>query len=116
MKPARGLILIVFLLLLKVSFGQKENISALDKKISIEARSETIVSVLEKISSQTQIYFSYDASMIEAGKKIDASLTDKTIRETLDILFESKFIYQILDNQIIITKPEHETVKKKKLI
>lgn len=113
MKPARGLILIVFLLFLKVSFGQKENNSALDKKISIEARNETIVSVLEKISSQTQIYFSYDASLIEADKRIDASLTDKTIREILDILFESKFIYRILDNQLIITKPENYTVIKK---
>lgn len=111
MKPSRGLILIVFLLFLKVSFGQKENNSALDTKISIEAQNETIASVLEKISSQTQVYFSYDPSLIEADRRMDASLTDKTIREILDILFESKFVYRTLDNQIIITKPEHETVK-----
>lgn len=115
MNQSRGLILIVFLLLLKVSFGQEENNSALDKKISIEARNETIASVLDKISSQTQIFFSYDASLIDADKKIDASLTDKTIREILDILFDSKFIYRVLDNQIIITKPEDESIKKKEV-
>jgi hypothetical protein len=113
MKLTSGLILIVFLLSLKVSFGQKENNTALDKKISIEAKNETITSVLEKISSLAKIYFSYDASLIEANKKVDASLTDKTIKEILDVLFESKFIYQALDDQIIITTPEVETAKKK---
>ncbi len=115
MDQMRGLILIVFLLLLKVSFGQKENSSALDVKISIEARNETIATLLDKISSRTQIYFSYDASLIDADKIIDASLTDKTIREILDILFESKYIYRVLDNQIIITKPDEETLKKKEV-
>lgn len=113
MNQAHGLILIVFLLLMKVSFGQKENNSSLDNRISIEARNETIASVLEKISSQTQLYFSYDASLIEADKKIDALLTNKTIHEILDILFDSKFTYRVLDDQIIITNPESEALKKK---
>jgi hypothetical protein len=109
MKPTCGFFLIVFLLSMKVSFGQKENNAALDKKITIEVRNETIISVLEKISSQTQIYFSYDASLIDAEKKIDASFSDKTVKEILDILFESKFNYRVLDDQIIITRPESET-------
>jgi hypothetical protein len=113
MKPTCGFFLIVFLLSMKVSFGQKENNAALDKKITIEVRNETIISVLEKISSQTQIYFSYDASLIDAEKKIDASFSDKTVKEILDILFESKFNYRVLDDQIIITRPESETEKKK---
>ena len=115
MNPVRGFLLIVFLLSLKLSFGQKENNSALDKKISIEVRNETIVGVLEKISSKTQIYFSYDASLIDTDKKVDVLLTDKTIKETLDLLFESKYIYRVLDDQIIITNPEPETVKKKEV-
>jgi len=111
MKPVCGLLLFVFLLFLKVALGQEENNSALDRKINIEARNETIASVLDKISSQTQIYFSYDPKLLEADKKIDAFLTDKTIREILDILFESKFVYNIFDNQIVITKPDAELTK-----
>jgi hypothetical protein len=112
MNLARGFILIVFLLLLKVSFGQKENNSALDSTMNIESKSETITSVLEKISTQTKVYFSYDASLIDPEKKIDASLTNKTVREILDVLFESKYIYRVLENQIIITKPEDNLSKK----
>ena len=106
MKPACGFFLIVFLLSVKISFGQVETIATLDKTINIEARNETIAAVLEKIASQGQVYFSYDPSMIEADKKIDASFTDKSIREILDILLESKFTYHVIDKQIIITAPD----------
>ena len=113
MKSYCGLVLIVFLLSLKVTFGQRENNSALDKRVTIEVKNETIASVFEKISLKTQIYFSYDASLIDDTKKIDASLSDKTIKEILDLLLESKFVYRVLDDQVIIAKPEDEKVKKK---
>lgn len=113
MKPACGFFLIVFLLSPKPFFGQKENSTALDTKITIEAKSESITSILEKISALTKIYFSYDASLIDPEKKIDASFSDKPIKEILDLLFESKLIYRELDNQIIITKADSEISKKK---
>jgi hypothetical protein len=113
MKPACGLIFIVFLLSLKVTFGQTEDNSALDKKINIEAKNETVASVLDKITSQSHIFFSYDATLVNTEKKIDASLTDKTIREILNVLFESKCVYHVLDDQIVITIRKSEDEKKK---
>lgn len=113
MKPVCGLFLIVFLLSFKVSLGQKENDSVLEKKISIEANNETIAAILDQISSQAQVFFSYDALLIEAEKKTDISITDKTIRETLDSLFNARFVYKVLGEQIIIGIPEIEEVKKK---
>ena len=115
MKPVCGLFLIVFLLSFRVSFGQTENNSVLEKKISIEANNATIAFILDQISSQAQIFFSYDALLIEAEKKTDISITDKTIRETLDSLFHSKFSYKVLGEQIIIAIPEVEEVKKKEI-
>jgi len=100
-------------LAVKVSLGQKETNSALDKIISIEVSHETIAAVLDKISSLTQVYFSYDPSVIQADKKIDASFTDKTIKEILDVLFESKFFYHVIDKQIIITTTDFGTEKNK---
>ena len=115
MKPAYGFLLIVFLLSIGIAFGQKENNPVLDKKISIEAKNETIASVLEQISSQAQVFFSYDALLIEAERKTDISVADKTIKETLDILFHSKFEYKVLGEQVIITIPEVDEVKKKEI-
>lgn len=107
MKPACGFLLIVFLLSTKVSFGQGENNTALEQIISIEARNETLETVLDKIASQAGVYFSYDPSLIGANQLIDASLTDKSIREILDVLLASQFIYKVLDKQIVITAPEN---------
>lgn len=107
MKPVYGL-LIVFLLLMRVSFAQGEDNSVLDQRMDIEVKNESIASVLEKISSHTQIYFSYDPSLIEADKRIDASLTSKSIREILDAILPSRFSYQVLENQVIITLPGNE--------
>jgi hypothetical protein len=103
MRPVYGLYLVVFLLSGRIAFGQKENTSVLDKKITLEIQQETIAGILEKISAQAQVFFSYDASLIEADKKTDLTIADLSIRETLDSLFHSKFGYKTLGEQIIIT-------------
>jgi len=113
MRPVYGLIIIVFLLSSRITYGQKENNSVLDKKISLSVKGEPISSILDKITSQTQVFFSYDASLIEADTKTDLSITDKTIKETLDVLFDSQFEYKVLGEQIIITLPEVEEIQKK---
>lgn len=108
MKPLCGICIIVFLLSVLNSQGQEENNSVLDKKITLRARSKTIGSVLEKISEQSRIFFSYDALLVEADSLTDISVSDKTIRETLDILFHSRFRYKVIENQVVIVKPEPE--------
>jgi len=113
MRPAYGLFLIVFLLTCRIAVAQKEDNSVLDKKITLEIQQETIANILEKISAQAKVFFSYDASLIEADKKTDLSVTDQTIRVVLDTLFHSRFGYKVLEEQIIITKPVIEEVKKK---
>lgn len=115
MKPVCGILIIVFLLSFSFVWGQEENNSVLDKKITIEVKNEPISSILDKISSQFQVFFSYDASLIETEKKTDLSVTDKTIQQTLDILFDSKFGYKVLNEQIVITRKEIEEVKKKEV-
>jgi len=112
MKPVYGLLLLVFLLLFRNVFGQMENNSVLDKKITIEAHQASIAFILDKISTQSQVYFSYDALLIEADKKTDISITDKTIREILVALFDSKFEFKVFGDQIVIAKPEDDGIRK----
>jgi len=116
MNRAFGCFLLFSLLTMKGTFGQEEKHSVLDKTISLEARNETISSVIEKIAAQAQVYFSYDPSMIEADKKIDASFTNKSIREILNVLLEYKFTYHVIDNQIIITIPDPGTENNKEQV
>jgi len=111
MKPVNGIFILVFLLSIRVACAQKENNSITDKKITLEIQDKTIAAILDSISSQAHVFFSYDPLLIEADKKTNLSIVDKTIPETLDILFDSKFEYQILGEQIIITTPAPEGKK-----
>ncbi len=113
MKPACGFLILVFLLSFSPASGQKENNSVLDKKITLQVQNTSIASILEKISALAKVYFSYDAVLIDAEKKNSVSVNDKTLQETLDLIFGSKFIYKVLDDQIIIANPDADGVKKK---
>lgn len=113
MKPAYGLFLLVFLLSFRIACAQKENNSVLDKTITLDVKNESIPSILDQISSQAHVFFSYDASLIDPEKKTDLSVTAKTIRETLTVLFDSKLDFSVLDEQIILTKSLSGELKKK---
>jgi len=102
MKPTYGVLLLVFLLWSAIVSAQKENNSVLDQKITLNIQNQPITSILDSISSQAKVFFSYDAILIEADKKTNLSISEKSVRETLDTLFHSKFDYQVLGDQIII--------------
>ena len=101
-----GLLILVFLLPVRFSYGQGENNSPLEQKVSIEAHQESIASILDKIALQARVYFSYDPSLVGADRKIDALFTSRSIREILDALLQGPFTYRLLDNQIVITAPD----------
>lgn len=115
MKPVYGLFLIVFLLSAGISYGQTENNSVLERKMSLEAKAETVASVLDKISAQAKVFFSYDALLIEAERKVEISVSDQSIRKILDILFNARFEYKVLGDQIVIALPKVESEKKKEI-
>jgi len=112
-RPVLGLLLIVSILSFRIVLGQNRGSSILDRRINIEARNTSIATILDKISSRGKVFFSYDPLVIDADRKTNISITAKTIRETLDYLFKSKFEYKVLGEQIVITIPEYPEIKKK---
>ena len=112
MRPVLGLLLFVSIFSYRIVLGQKENNSILERRITIEAKNASITSVLDLISLRGKVYFSYDPLVINAERKTNISITSKTINETLDILFNGKFAYKVLGEQIIITTPGSEEIKK----
>lgn len=105
MKPVRGLLLLVFLLSFIFAWGQKENNSVLNRRITLELRNTPVASILDIISSVAHVNFSYDASLFDAEKKTSLVVADKTVQEALDLLFNHAFFYKELGDQIIIAKP-----------
>jgi hypothetical protein len=85
--------------------AQKENNSVLEKIITLNIQNQSITSILDSISSQVHVFFSYDAVLIEADSLTDLSADGISLQATLDTLFNSNFEYQVLGDQIIIAKP-----------
>jgi hypothetical protein len=105
MNPKYGVLLLVFLLWFRMACAQKENDSVLEKKITLELNNQSVASILDSISSQAKVFFSYDAVLVEAAKITNLSAVSISIHEALDSLFKSRFEYKVLDDQIIISKP-----------
>jgi hypothetical protein len=85
--------------------GQQQDGSVFERRISIHAENQPLASVLDQISWQARVYFSYDASLIEAGKPYHIHATNKSLYSVLNQLFNPKeFQLTELENQIIITK------------
>jgi len=121
MNPKYGVLLLVFLLSFRIVCAQKENNSVLEKIITLDIQSQSITSILDSISSQAHVFFSYDAVLIEADKITNLSASEISLQETLDTLFNSNFIYQVLGDQIIIAKhmdndPESVLSKSKPIV
>ena len=112
MKKQYGILFLAFLLSTLSVRGQEEKISVLDKKISLTVREETVYSILEQITGKLHVFFSYDATLIEPDNRTSLDIKDKSIKEILDFLFDSKFIYQVIGDQIIISKPDTDDAQK----
>jgi hypothetical protein len=85
--------------------GQPQDGSVFERRISIHAENQPLYSILDQISWQARVYFSYDASLIESGKSYTIEASDMSLYSVLNRLFRpDEFSLTELENQIIITK------------
>ena len=107
----RPLFVILFaILLLSVSLkAQQQNGSVFENRVTIIQKNQPINSILDQISWQAGVFFSYDASILNITQKYSIEATDKSLYTVLNQLFnpvEFKFIE--LENQVIISKKTDE--------
>lgn len=78
------------------------------ENISLNVKNTPIKAVLNEIESQTDYIFIFSASLGSAvEKKIDFSISSKSIIETMDLLSKlTGFKYQLLDKQIALFMPK----------
>ncbi len=99
---------IACLIVLCISFqsvAQNERHLVLDKKISLKANEQTLKKVLDKISSQTGLYFSYDPTVFNAQKIVTVNYQDQKTKEIIKDILREEYTFKVLQNQVIITKP-----------
>lgn len=78
--------------------------------LSVEAKNQTIQTVLEQIESQSEFNFFYNTKQVNTNKLVSISAQQKDVFEVLDVLFRNTDIkYEVLDKNIILTL-KNETV------
>jgi hypothetical protein len=89
---------IVLLLSGRCVFGQD-----LNKRLSLDIHNEQITAVIERISAQTGIRFSYSQSLEPMQKKINLQVHDKTLKEIFELVFRQHGIdYLVVEGQVVL--------------
>ncbi|HEY6900948.1 MAG TPA: hypothetical protein VI233_09910 [Puia sp.] len=77
--------------------------SILDRTVTIEARQQPLLKVLEQISNKGGFYFSYNSAILNKDSLVSLPAQNRTIRATLDLIFQNRLQYQENRNYIILS-------------
>lgn len=78
--------------------------------LSVEAKNQTIQTVLDQIESQSEFNFFYNTKLLNTNKRVSIRANSKNIFEILDDLFRNTDVkYEILDKNIILTLKKQTT-------
>lgn len=76
----------------------------LNKKVSINAKREPLSKVLNDISRQGNFFFSYLSNVLPPDSIVTVSVKDKPVKQVLETLLGSDYIYKESGNYIIILR------------
>lgn len=97
-------IIIILLFWLHLN-GQQQDGSVFGRRITIHAQNQPLAAILDQISWQARVYFSYDASLIETSASYSLDVTDKSLFSVMNQLFDpTEYLLTELENQIIISR------------
>jgi hypothetical protein len=87
--------------------GQQQRDSVLYRIISVNADNLPVTVILDKITKDNGIFFSYDALLIDNEKRITVHLNNRSVSEILQIIFKDEpFNFIGKNNHIIISDRE----------
>lgn len=79
--------------------------SYLDKTVNVKARQKPVSEVLDIIGRQGGFYFSYNTNLVPADSLVDVDIWNKTVKQSLDLLFKNRYEYKQAASHIIIQSP-----------
>lgn len=82
------------------SFGQ----GILSRSISLEVTRQRLDNVLEILSNKGDFYFSYSSRVVKKDSLVTLDVHNKTVREILNLLFNTTYEFKESGNYVIIRK------------
>jgi hypothetical protein len=105
MRKTSFLILLAILLFLLPATAQQQDGSVLERRVSINQNNQPLSSILDQLSWQAEVFFSYDATIFDDERMISIDAENKSLFTVLNQLFSSKkFQISERQNQIIISR------------
>ncbi|MEQ6120680.1 carboxypeptidase-like regulatory domain-containing protein [Reichenbachiella sp. MALMAid0571] len=90
------------MLLTEVSLAQQH---PLDKIISVSFDNATIENVLDQISAESGVFFSYNSNLIQETQRFTLELENSSMREVITQLFIGTGVdFKVVNNQIVLFK------------
>ena len=72
--------------------------------ISFDVENETIISVLDRIESQTPLRFIFGSEIYDFEKTITLSVEKASLNEVIYLIFDNKLSYELNENVVILSK------------
>src|SRR5688572_1525023 len=91
---------LTLLLLVVGSFAQ----SILDRRVSFNANRQRLDDVLSIISNNAGFSFSYNSNIVKRDSLVSLSVSNKTVRQVLNQLFNGNYEYKESGNYIILRR------------
>lgn len=90
--------------------GRQQRDSVLNRVISVNADEKPIFLLLEQISRENNLFFSYDATLINTEKRVTIHLENKTLIDVLKEIFKNdEFQFLGKNSHVIISAIEYKT-------
>jgi hypothetical protein len=84
----------------------------LERPITLRFNNEKISVVLDNIAKQGSFSFSYNSDIFDVNNRGDIIVTNKPVREVLNLIFRGTIIFKVRGNYIILQKNNQEEQKK----
>jgi len=76
----------------------------LSKSVTLDVNRQRLDNVLEILSNKGDFYFSYNSKIVKKDSLVSLSVRNKTVRETLGLLFNNTYEFVESGNYVIIRK------------
>jgi hypothetical protein len=104
------LFLIIIFSSIKI-LAQNVSVPILEREITVSISNEPLEVALSNISREGNFIFSYNPDAINANRRVSISVNQKSVRHTLNVLFNGSVTYKVKGKYIILRRHESGKVQ-----
>src|SRR5687767_9059710 len=97
----KSILPLFFIFILFFLFTNANSQSILDKRVSIDVKSQRLDDVLSIISNKAGFSFSYNSNIVKRDSLVTLNVDNRTVRQVLNQLFSGNYEYKESGNYVI---------------